>query len=434
MAIIVTDLGYGDAGKGTIVDYLSRQVERPIVVRHSGGSQAAHNVVTPNGRHHTFASFGSGSFMLDAKTFLSRYMMVNPVNMLFEADHLVECGLFNIWTRTFVSGNALVITPWHIAANRLRELARGDSRHGSCGQGISEVQRDLLADSNNALRVRDLTDGNSRSLRSMLRDRQAAKVRQLRTEGVLPNDALNRVTDGLSLDIIGDLTMDYQQWLSSITVVDDDFLGHLASSGELIFEGSQGVLLDENFGFHPHTTWSTTTAENALTLLGEIGYTGKITKLGVMRAYATRHGNGPFVTEDASLKKLAPEVHNRQHPWSGEFRLGHLDLVAHRYAVQANNGIDQVAVTCLDRLRDWQVCRGYDISGEIRRDLSFGRKGDLAHQEGLTRQLLTAQPLYQSVDSEAKLLDLVEEWLGASVAVTSHGMSALDKQSHQFKV
>jgi adenylosuccinate synthase len=127
-AVIVTDLGYGDAGKETMVDYLVRQGpedESAVVVRYNGGPQAAHNVVTADGRRHTFAQFGSGSFVPGAQTHLSRFMLINPLNMEPEAEHLQRLGVTDVWERLSVDEDAIVITPWQVAANQLRELARG---------------------------------------------------------------------------------------------------------------------------------------------------------------------------------------------------------------------------------------------------------------------------------------------------------------------
>lgn len=101
-----------------------------------------------------------------------------------------------------------------------------------------------------------------------------------------------------------------------------------------MFEGAQGVLLDEWHGFHPYTTWSTTTFGNAETLLAEAAMTA--TRLGVVRCYLTRHGPGPLVTEDPTLE--LPDPHNGRNEWQGAFRVGHFDAVALRYAIEVAGG------------------------------------------------------------------------------------------------
>ena len=138
----------------------------------------------------------------------------------------------------------------------------------------------------------------------------------------------------------------------------------LQQPGTIIFEGAQGILLDEWYGFHPYTTWSTTTFKNAEQLLAEQSYAAEVTRIGVMRAYATRHGPGPFVTEDAQLSLALPDAHNGHNLWQRQFRVGYLDLVATRYALDIAGSVDCLAVTHLDRLSQlpaWNVCDAYSF-------------------------------------------------------------------------
>ena len=136
-AFLVAGLGFGDEGKGSIVDYLVRRENARTVVRFNGGAQAAHNVVTPEGAHHTFAQFGSGSFA-GAETVLSKFVMVNPPALLKEAAALKGKG---VEPQVYVDKAALVTTPFHVAVNRIKESRRGSGRHGSCGMGIFETFR-----------------------------------------------------------------------------------------------------------------------------------------------------------------------------------------------------------------------------------------------------------------------------------------------------
>src|SRR5689334_11646978 len=100
-AILVADMGFGDAGKGTLVDFLARQHAAHTVIRYNGGAQAAHNVVTADGRHHTFAQFGSGSFVPGVRTYLSRYMLVEPYAMFYEEEDLqYRLGIPDAFART----------------------------------------------------------------------------------------------------------------------------------------------------------------------------------------------------------------------------------------------------------------------------------------------------------------------------------------------
>ena len=160
-ATIVTDLGYGDAGKGRLVDYLARTQGARLVIRHNGGSQAAHNVVTPDGRHHTFSQFGAATFVPGVRTHLSRYMLVNPRLLLQEAQALATKGVPDALQRLTIDQDALVVTPYQQAANWVRELARGNARHGSCGHGVGETMADWLEFPDQALHAQDMLRPNA---------------------------------------------------------------------------------------------------------------------------------------------------------------------------------------------------------------------------------------------------------------------------------
>ena len=156
-AVVVVDLGYGDAGKGGITDFLTGEMGAKMICRFNGGGQAGHHVVTPDGRQHTFSQFGSGMFVPGVRTVLSKYTLVSPLAMLAEAEHLASVGVPDALSRTFIDENALIVTPYHRALNQLRETLRGSGRHGSCGMGIGETVSDCLAYGPEAmLRVGDL--------------------------------------------------------------------------------------------------------------------------------------------------------------------------------------------------------------------------------------------------------------------------------------
>src|ERR1700736_3433551 len=107
---MVVDLAFGDCGKGTIVDFLARQTGAHTVVRFNGGPQAAHNVVTDDGRHHTFSQFGSATFVPGVRTFLSRFMLLEPYALFNEAAHLREVGISDALSRLLIDGRCSIIT------------------------------------------------------------------------------------------------------------------------------------------------------------------------------------------------------------------------------------------------------------------------------------------------------------------------------------
>src|SRR6185295_18463293 len=140
-AYVVAGLGFGDEGKGTITEFIAKTIGAKIVVRYNGGAQAAHNVVTPDGRHHTFSQFGSGS-LVGAGTHLSKHVIIEPLALMNERRALLKVGGN---TEISINHDALITTQYHRAANRLREILRKDGRHGSCGMGIGETRHDHLA-------------------------------------------------------------------------------------------------------------------------------------------------------------------------------------------------------------------------------------------------------------------------------------------------
>ncbi|MFD0901729.1 adenylosuccinate synthetase [Actinomadura sediminis] len=408
--VIVVDLGFGDAGKGTVVDHLCAASPVHAVVRFNGGAQAAHNVVTVDGRHHTFAQFGSGSFTPGVRTHLSRFVLVDPLALAAEADHLRAVGVGDALDRLTVDGDALLTTPYHRAAGRARERARGADRHGSCGMGIGETAAYALAHED-APRAGDC--------RSPARLRRRLAAVRDRYRDTFPGSAED-VPD------VDDCVAAFTAFGDRVRVVGGGHLRTLLAGGPVVFEGAQGVLLDEWHGFHPYTTWSTTTFGNAEALLREAG--GGAARLGVVRAYATRHGPGPFVTEDAALTRELPEPHNGTGPWQGPFRAGHLDAVALRYAREVTGGMDGVAVTHLDvagARPDLRVCHAYRAGGTTVRRLEPNPAGRLDLQEDLTRRLLAARPVYAPLGRPE---EAVEEAVGAPVVLRSFGPTTADKR------
>jgi adenylosuccinate synthase len=451
-AHVVVDLGFGDAGKGTLTDWLVRRHGARLVVRFNGGAQAGHNVVTDDGRHHTFAQFGAGSFVPGVRTHLARTTVIHPLAMLVEARHLARKGVPDVLERTTVSEGARVITPFHQAAGRLRELARGARRHGTCGVGVGEAVRDTLEHPAEALRAADLPRPDV-LLRKARRAQE--RLRAELSEVLRAARASPQAEPELGLMEDADVP---SRWVAAVEalgarerVVEEAHLGALLREGVSVFEGAQGVLLDEWRGFHPHTTWSTCTFDNALELLREHGFDGPLHRLGVLRAFSTRHGEGPFPTEEPALAALLPEPHNDATGWQGTFRVGGFDAVLARYALAACGGVDALALTHLDRLAErWPVCTAYRAppgldDGSLLREaqnptrvtgLRLGAPRDLAHQERLTRALATCEPWREELelggtpDERAeRFVAWVEATLGVPVAVTSHGPAARDKRA-----
>lgn len=404
--VVVVDLGFGDAGKGATVDWLCSTpagIAPVAVVRFNGGAQAAHNVITDDGRHHRFRQFGSGT-LSGIPTYLSEHMMVDPIQLATEVRELRRSGVSKPLSLLTISARALLTTPIHAAVNRTREDLRGAGRHGSCGLGIGETAWYALANGSAAPRV-----GDSRgSLREKLH-LMAQFYRPLLAGGHHHHPDVE------------DLVELYSDFRQAVSLGGPDELALLASRGRLIFEGAQGVLLDQWRGFHPYTTWSTTTPHNARSMLADIGEVPYV--LGLTRSYQVRHGAGPFPSESAALTAALPEPHNGQGRYQGDFRAGHFDPVLLEYALKACEGVDALGISHLDRLGalNLSVDR-YDTPTGPVTHLTPPTERDLQVQQRLTHRLQVATPalIPSPIDKDA-FLDRVFDRLKLPIALTATG-------------
>ncbi len=339
---LVAGLAFGDEGKGQTCEFLVRHYGAGLVVRHNGGPQAAHNVCMEDGRHFTFAQFGSGTFHPGVKTHLSRFMLVSPTNMMREESALCDVGITDAWARTTVDARALIVTPIHRHLNRLIEESRGEKAHGSCGQGIGACRQFHLEFGDQVLFAGDLADRKRtieklRFIQGKAREAAHAYPHQRFTE----NDPLY---DDLAPEHLADC---YREWPARV-VPGAELKTLLEQTDTTVFEGAQGVLLDEVHGTAPHNTWTDTTFNNAHTLLQESGVDANVIRVGVIRSYYTRHGLGPFPTENPKLQ--FPEPHNNDTGFQGKFRRGDFDYRSFHDALRILRGVDMIALNHLDQM------------------------------------------------------------------------------------
>ena len=428
-AIITVDLGFGDAGKGRVVDALVRKHGSDLIVRYNGGCQCAHNVVLPNGKHHTFSQFGSGMFNPGTRTLLGKHVMVSPTQMLTEAEVLRRKGYLGFMDRTYVDGRCLITTPFHRAVNRLKELGRGNARHGSCGSGIGETRSFELHHPDLALRAYDLAGPNLNAFEQKLwHMRQImAKHAQASTEHLelaIPEHRI--LTDP---DVFDAILERYSMFANMVHIVDPtEAYQMLRKAAMPIFEGAQGLLLDETYGFTPYNTWTNTTAKNALQMMYDAGATTAEAKdclvLGITRTYMTRHGPGPFVTETKALNRILCDTYNDSNPWQREFRFGWFDAMMLRYALQMQH-IDAVAVTHTDQLdlrATWQMCTRYINDSGV---THMPNVGDV----GLTQRLFDSVPEYACIEHDEVLSRIVHH-AGVPLMLTTHGAVAGQETWH----
>jgi adenylosuccinate synthase len=417
-AVIVQGLGFGDEGKGATVDFLTRELAADLVVRYCGGSQAGHNVVLPDGRRHAFAQFGAGT-LAGAATYLGEPMIINLPAMRKEAQHLLEMTGEDPFLKLLVHPRALVSTVYHQQLNRLRELSRGASRHGSCGHGVGETRHYWLRHGQDAVFVADLKD----------RETLGGKLELLRQRGLLEAQEL---VDRVSAEEHWRLEV-FMEPARQVAADLQQLAEPLASQAAMpeyttaIFEGAQGVLLDEWRGFHPHTTWSTVTLHHALSMIEECE-AEEVCTLGVTRAYMTRHGAGPLPTWAPELDAKLADPGNPINAWQGAIRRGWLDLVLLRYAVDAVGGpLDGLVLNCVDQLADVspRICVRYGcVSDKEIERLPLSSIPRLAAQERLTRLLEGAIPVCEPFP--AALCDTLLREL-APVVITGRGSTWKDR-------
>ena len=336
MSKIVVGLGFGDEGKGRTTSYLCSVTYNPIVVRANGGHQAGHTVVH-NGVRHIFSTFGSGTLQ-GVPTYWHKNCTFFPTAVFNEHTILKK---FLPKPKLYVHPLCPVTTPFDIIYNKEMEKRMG---HGSVGVGFgATLQRQ---ESHYKLFVQDLYYENI--LREKLRNISMHYCRNgLVIEG--------RVIEDVADDLIDRFVVMCNDVKEIIEVSDESIIEDYYP----IFEGAQGIMLDQDFGFFPNVTRSNTTSKNALELLsGEIAKPFRFIPeiYYVTRAYQTRHGNGYMTNENLCGVQLKNNEHetNKDNEFLGKFRKTVLDIDLLNYALECDNhfstGITKnLVITCADQ-------------------------------------------------------------------------------------
>lgn len=419
-AIVTVGLGFGDEGKGMVIQHLSEAHDADLVVRYSGGYQAGHNVVLPDGRKHTFSQFGAGT-LSGVPTYLGPQVIVDPLAMHREAVALQHLTGYTPYADLVVHPDCLVATHYHRVLNRARELVRGSRAHGSCGLGIGAVREDFIHHGRDCLTIEDLHGSSRQVFRKLDLLRQRAMVALDDLD--LPDDFRDEVVEDCFDVSIASVVNILAARAQSVCLAAKP---NLRNASLVLFEGAQGTLLDQWYGFHPHTTWSDVTVNPAYDLIDAAGSFDEVLTLGVTRAFTTRHGAGPLPTFDADLTRRLVDPSNPEGKFQSAFRTGWLDLVLADYAAEINN-IDAVALTWLDQFErsGGRVCESYEADSvpwfmEHASDIRPGRYPNLRRSEQLAEHLASVRPVLTSM-TDAQLF----ERLGR-VGVTGRGPTAED--------
>jgi adenylosuccinate synthase len=369
VAIVVTDLGYGDGGKGAITDFLCHRLGIETVYKHTGGPNSVHHVVTDGAElaASCFASHQSPA----TRTHLGADFVIKPANLLLESHDIQRRLGFSLLPHLSVDPSARIALPYHAIVGQMREMEAGAQRRGSTGLGVGEVVLDASIDPALTLTVSDCRDPQALS-------RKIARIVELKVshaEEIVvrsPSDTLRRFlkelkSEPFSSDHVSSLTVMFQDL---VAVADSQsFLADTFRQGRSVMcEGVHGTLIDRDYGFPPHVTRRCTTVVAARAMLDALDVRARVMTVGIVRAVAFRHGPGPFVTQDDAAFAHVVEAHNKENYWQGKPRYGWFDIVATRYAMDCNQNLDVIAATMLDQLvplSELYVSTGYVLPSRV---------------------------------------------------------------------
>ena len=350
-AIVLVGAQWGDEGKGKATDLLGEQVD--YVVRYQGGNNAGHTVVTPDGEHFALHLLPSGILTPGVTCVIGNGVVIDPAVLIGEIDQLEARGIDT--SRLVISADAHLIMPHHRALDVVSERYLGKAKIGTTGRGIGPAYGDKVA--RMGIRVQDLLDpGIFRAkLELALREKNQLLVKVYNRRAI--------EVDAVVAEYLG-----YAERLAPLIADTRLVLDRaLAEGARVLLEGSQGTLLDVDHGTYPFVTSSSPTAGGAAAGSG-IGPTRITRVVGILKAYTTRVGEGPFPTElhdefGEYLRKAGGEV----GVTTGRLRrCGWFDAVIARYAGRVN-GLTDLFLTKLDVLSSLErvpVCVAYEIDGE----------------------------------------------------------------------
>ena len=349
-AIVLLGAQWGDEGKGKATDLLGDRVD--YVVRYQGGNNAGHTVVIGDQKY-ALHLLPSGILSPNVIPVIGNGVVIDPGVLLAEIKGLTERGIN--CSKLLISSNAHLITPYHRTIDKVTERFLGNSKIGTTGRGIGPAYADKI--NRIGIRVQDLFDPSilHQKIESALRDKNQILIKVFNRKNINVDEVLNEY-------------LTYAEALRPFVVDTGLILNQALDAGKnVLLEGSQGTLLDVDHGTYPFVTSSNPTAGGACTGSG-IGPT-KITRvIGIVKAYTTRVGSGPFPTEllDADGEKLRMIGGEIGVTTGRARRCGWYDAPIARYAVRVN-GLTDFFLTKLDVLTGWEkvpVCVAYEIDGK----------------------------------------------------------------------
>ena len=413
--VVVIGSQWGDEGKGKIVDWLAEQTSG--VVRFQGGHNAGHTLVV-GGKKTILRLIPSGILHENLDCFIGSGVVVSPEALLAEIDELDAAGVKNVAGRLKIAPTCPLILPYHIALDQAREASRGAKKIGTTGRGIGPAYEDKVA--RRSIRAVDLFDMDK------LADKIKANVELYNVQLVHLHGA-----EPVNVDSIMETIQGFKDRILPMIHDVSRTLYEKGQNGEkLLFEGAQGTLLDIDYGTYPFVTSSNCSAGAAAAGAGVPPHMLQYV-LGIVKAYTTRVGSGPFPTElfDEVGAGLAKRGHEFGSVTGRARRCGWFDAAALKRSIQIN-GITGMCITKLDvmdGMEEVKLCVGYEFEGKQIDILPFG--ADAVEKcvpiyetmAGWSESTFGVTDYNQLPDNAKKYLKRIEEVCGAPIAIISTG-------------
>ncbi|ARX85189.1 MULTISPECIES: adenylosuccinate synthase [Streptomyces] len=412
-ALVLLGAQWGDEGKGKATDLLGGSVD--YVVRYQGGNNAGHTVVVGDQKY-ALHLLPSGILSPDCVPVIGNGVVVDPSVLLSELSGLNERGVDT--SKLLISGNAHIITPYNVTVDKVGERFLGKRKIGTTGRGIGPTYADKI--NRTGIRVQDLYD------ESILKQKVEAALEQ-------KNQLLTKVFNRRAIEaeqIVEQLLEhgeNIKQYVADTTLILNNALDE---DKVVLFEGGQGTLLDVDHGTYPFVTSSNPTAGGACTGTG-VGPTKISRVIGILKAYTTRVGAGPFPTElfDKDGEALRTIGGERGVTTGRDRRCGWFDAPIARYATRVN-GLTDFFLTKLDVLTGWEqipVCVAYEIDGKRVEELPYNQT-DFHHAKpiyetlpGWSEDITKAQTFADLPKNAQGYVKALEEMSGAPISAIGVG-------------
>lgn len=363
-AQIVLDCSFGDGGKGLVVDNLCDQflcnspLSKVLVVRFSGGQQCGHTVIR-DGKKHIFSSFGSGT-LRGCPTFCTEDTTMYLPNLIKEYDALTDLGVTPVLK---FHPLAMMTTPYDVAYNRAKEQT--NACHGSCGIGVGATMH-----RNNSTPYKLYVTDFAYPELLYAKLKQISTYYSSRVNAEANNGILDFEVYKKERDWIEDIFFDSLKSLEKNQYFVVGTQPYISKDTQVIFEGSQGIMLDMDHGVFPNVTYANTTCKNAMKYVYKWQIPAEIYY--VTRCYLTRHGLGWMPNESAIELVNNEEEINKWNFWQDHLRYGEFDyaLINHAMAIDSAYHYYQIkknlVITCLDQRPDFRVDRTYKASTDLK--------------------------------------------------------------------